>query len=78
MPPSMRTFGRTSSTLRPRVTRSPSRAATVSSTAATTRCQLSAAQLRKCALTQNLLCSTVAPGTSASLGAGVGGRVGVG
>lgn len=62
------TCGRTSSTFLPRVTcNCVGCAATLSLTASTTRCQFSVAQFLKCALTQKLLCSTLAPGMSCNL-----------
>ena len=56
------TSGLTSSTLRPLVAFSSLSSASTASTALITSSKRSGSQLRKCTLTQNLLCSTEAPG----------------
>lgn len=56
------TSGRISSTFRPRVALSSLSEARTASTALTTSSNRSGSQFRKCTLTQNLLCSTEAPG----------------
>ncbi len=66
-----RACGFISNTLRPRDACSSARARSVASTAPSTAPYCSASQLRKCTLTQNLLCSTLAPGMPATLRAHV-------
>ena len=62
-----RACGRISNTLRPRVACSSACARSVTSTAPSTASCAPGAQLRKCTLTQNLLCSTAAPSIPATL-----------